>query len=572
MVKETNGSINELNLDDCGIKLMDGYLREVQSGTIVVSSHVRAAVARHVSDLVQQNTEGFEFRFDRDLADFAITGFPLLFVHTIGKHAGTPFVLSPWQAFIVGSIFGWTDNNRLRRFRRAYVTLGRKNGKSTLAAGIAILLAAFDGEQQAQVYIGATKADQAKIVFNEADRMVKKSPRLSRMADPRVAQINFPATNSYIRPLGSDRAFDGLNPHCIVLDELHAWKEQNRPFYDTITTGSAARSQPLRFTITTAGDNKSTLWKEENAYSIEVVHQRVKEETYFVFNACVDKDDDPLDEAAWIKAMPNLGVSVGIDYIREQAREAQVSPQSKNRFVRYFANREVSSSEQAIDPELWDACAVSGLSNWKQASAVCAAVDAGGVNDLMSYAIVARFPDGINAEGKPRWRYEVKSRSYIDVDCSRNLNESPWLDWIQAGKLRVCGDLYSTVREDLAKDMRHYKAKQIGFDPWNMQQMGEELQRSGFEPVRIPQQRYTMHEPTSLLLELIRRHKITHDGTDSLFRWALGNLVLDVDSDNRWKPSKAKSGDKIDPVIAVIMALRQCSLAPTRSRGNLFVS
>lgn len=551
---------------------MDDYLSGVQAGTIAVGSHVRAAVERHLHDLTRQHTEGFEFTFDRDLADFAITGFPILFVHTIGKHAGEPFVLAPWQAFIIGSTFGWIDTKRLRRFRRAYVTLGRKNGKSTLAAGIAILLAAFDGEQQSQVYIGATKADQAKIVFNEADRMVKKSPRLSRMADPRVAQINFPATNSYIRPLGSDRAFDGLNPHCIVLDELHAWKEQNRPFYDTITTGSAARSQPLRFTITTAGDNKSTLWKEENAYSIEVVHRRIAEETYFVFNAAVDKDDDPLDETVWPKSMPNLGVSVGIDYIREQAREAQVSPQARNRFIRYFANREVSSNEQAIDPELWDACAVSKLSNWKSASAVCAAVDAGGINDLMCYAIVARFPDGIDTDGKPRWRYEAMTRAYIDVDSQRNLNESPWLDWVQTGKLRVCGDLYSTVREDLTRDMRQFKAKQIGFDPWNMQQMGEELQRSGFEAVRIPQQRYTMHEPTSLLLNLIRQKKITHDGTNSLLRWALGNLVLDVDSDDRWKPSKAKSGDKIDPVVALIMALRQCALAPAKARGNLFVA
>lgn len=559
-------------LDGCGIDLLDDYIEGVTSGRIVVGQHVRAAVDRHVKDLTRQNTLELPYVFSRDLADFAISGFPILFRHTIGKHAGQPFILAPWQAFIVGSVFGWIDEQRLRRFRRVYVTLGRKNGKSTLAAGIAILLAAFDGEEQAQVYIGATKADQAKIVFNEADRMVKKSPRLARMADCRVAQINFPSTNSYIRPLGSDRAFDGLNPHCIVLDELHAWKEQNRPFYDTITTGSAARSQPMRFTITTAGDTNSTLWKEENKFSIEVVEGRIAEETYFVFNACVDSADDPLDESAWPKAMPNLGVSVDIDYIREKAREAAVSPQAKNRFIRYFANREVSSTEQAIDPVLWDECAVSELSNWKKASAVSAAIDAGGMNDLMSYALVARFPDGVDVSGSPRHRYEVMTKSYIDVETSRNLNESPWLDWVQAGKLIVCSDLYARVRDDITSDMRKHRCRQVGFDPWNMQQLGEELQRSGFESVKIPMNRYAMHEPTSLFLDLIHKRKLTHDGTNSLMRWSLGNLVLNTDSNDRWMPDKRKSSEKIDPVVASIMALRLCSLAPSKSRGNLFVS
>jgi len=559
-------------VDGFGVELLDKYIAGVVGGSIIVGRHVRAAVERHVQDLERQNTEDFPFRFDRDLADFAISGFPILFRHTIGKHAGDPFVLAPWQAFIVGSLFGWVDVERRRRFRRCYVTLGRKNGKSTLAAGISILMAAFDGEEQAQVYIGATKADQAKIVFMEADRMVRKSPRLARMADPRVAQINFPSTNSYIRPLGSDRAFDGLNPHCIVLDELHAWKEQNRPFYDTITTGSAARSQPLRFTITTAGDTNSTLWKEENQFSIDVVHGQVKEETYFVFNACVDQDDDPLDESSWPKAMPNLGVSVDIDYIREKAREASVSPQAKNRFIRYFANREVSSTEQAIDPTLWDECAVSELSNWKRASAVCAAIDAGGMNDLMAYSMVARFPDGVHENGSARWRYEVKTKCYIDVDTRRNLNESPWLEWVQRGKLIVCSDLYTRVREDIIEDMRAARCKQVGFDPWNMQQMGEELQRAGFESVKIPMNRYALHEPTSLFLDSIRRRKIAHSGDDSLMRWALGNMVLNVDSAERWMPDKKKSGDKIDPVVAAIMALRLASLAPQRSRGSLFVS
>jgi len=555
-----------------GIELMDGYIDGVLKGTVVVGRHVRGSVERHIKDVDRQHTDNFEFVFDRELAEFAIEAFPMLFRHTIGQHADKQFELTPWQAFIVGSLFGWVDGDRLRRFRRAYASVARKQGKSTLAAGIAILMAAFDNEEQAQVYIGATKFDQAKIVFNEANRMILRSAILSRHFDCKVAQLNHTKSNSFIRPLGSDKAFDGLNPHAIILDEIHAWKEQHRPFFNTIRTGSAARSQPLLFLITTAGDNLSTIWKEENQYAIDVSESRVTDEITFGFVACLDPEDDIFDETAWPKAMPNLGVSVQPEYFRQEAIKAKESNQEKNVFTRYYANREVSSNEQAIDPVHWDSCCVTELSDWRKASAVCAAVDAGGVNDLMAFALVARFADGIDQEKRPKWRYEMRSWCYIDVETTRNLNESPWLDWVQAKKLSVVSNLYSRVREDLISEMLRYKAKQIGFDPWNMQQMAEELQRAGFEPIRIQQSRYAMHEPTSMLLDMIRKRKITHDGSQPIYRWALGNLVVNVDANNRWMPDKKKSGEKIDPVVASIMALRCACLAPQRPRGNLFVS
>jgi phage terminase large subunit-like protein len=555
-----------------GIELFQSYVTGVLDGTILVCRAVRQSVERHVKDIERQNTEGFEFVFNEDLAAFAIDAFPVLFRHTIGKHLDKPFILTPWQAFIVGSVFGWIDSKEIRRFRKVYVSVARKQGKSTLAAGIAILLAAFDGEAQSQVYIGATKVDQAKIVFNEAERMVKRSPILSKRFDCRVNQLNHSESNSFIRPLGSDRAFDGLNPHAVILDELHAWREHHRPFYNTIRTGSAARSQPVMFTITTAGDNLSTMWKEENQYALDVAGGRITDDAVFSFVASLDSEDDIFDESVWPKAMPNIGVSVQPEYFRQEAIKAKESNQERNVFTRYYANREVSSNEQAIDPAYWDECRVSALSDWRRASAICAAVDAGGVSDLMAYALVARFPDGIDDKKRPIWRYEIKTRCYIDVDNNRNLNETPWIDWIRNGHLQVVSDLYSRVREDLISDMRLHKVKQVGFDPWNMQQMAEELARAGYEPIRIQQSRYTMHEPTSMMLDMIRKRKFTHDGSQPMFRWCLGNLVLSVDANNRWMPDKKKSGEKIDPVVAGIMALRCCSLAPARARGSLFVA
>lgn len=553
------------------LDLMNGYLSDVSSGRAVVGSLVKAAVERHQRDLERMRSGSFPYYFDERAAEYAIQAFPVLFRHTIGAYAGSPFVLSSWQAFIVGSIFGWKCEDGSRRFKRAYCSLARKNGKSTLAAGIAIILADFDNEAQAQVYIGATKADQAKVIFNEAGRMCRKSRYLSSRSDIRVAQINFAKHDSFIRPLGSDRAFDGLNPHGIIFDELHAWKDIHRPFYDTLTTGSASRKQPLRFTITTAGDNKSLIWKEENDYAAEVVNGRIEEEGYFVFIATMDKGDDIFDESNWPKSLPNLGVSVSVEYLREQAKEAKTSPQARNRFARYFANVEVSSAEQAIDPALWDLCQEE-LSDWSTADVVCGGLDNGGKSDLGANALVARFEDGVDENGKPVYRYEVKCRCFIDCDNSRDLTLQPWESWVRNDKLIVSSSVSSDLRDSLAIELQTLGYRQLGLDPWNTKQIGEELQAEGFEPVNISQTRANMNEPLTLFLDLIRKRKIRHDGSQPILRWAIGNLVIDRDHNDRWMPSKKHSADKIDPVVAVLMALRLASLAPARSRGSLFIS
>lgn len=512
----------------------------------------------------------FPYYFDRDKADKAISAFPILFRHTIGAYADSPFVLSPWQAFIVGSIFGWKCEDGSRRFRRAYVSIGRKNGKSTLAAGIAILLAAFDGEQQSQVYIGATKVDQAKVIFDEAKRMCGKSP-LNRVSSILKAVLEFPSTNSYIKPLGSDKAFDGLNPHCVLFDELHEWKERHRPFYDTLTTAFASRTQPLRFTITTAGSTKSLIWQEENKLAIRVAAGEVEEESYFSFVAAMDKGDDILNERNWPKSLPNLGVSVGIRNIREQADAAKLSRTEMNKFTRYVANMEVTSTEQAIDLEKWDACKVPALSDWSLADVVCGGIDSGGRNDMAANAMVARFTEGRDEHDKPIYRYEVKTREFIDVDTTRDLTVQPWESWVRNGKLFVSSQTSADLRDSLAADMLNAGGNLIGLDPHNTKQIGEELQSEGFEPVNVNQNIMNMNEPLSLFMDLINKQKITHDGSPVL-RWQVGNLVVVSNVHNKWMPSKKHSADKIDSVVAILMALRLASQAPAKARGSLFIS
>lgn len=536
------------------------YINGVLDETIPVGRWVYLAVKRHVADLEKD----WEYYWDEEKALHAVNAFPALFNHTIGSYAGQPFHLAPWQAFIVGSIWGWRrKSDDTRRFRRVYVTLARKNGKSTLAAGIAILLAQFDGERAAQVFIGATKIDQAKLIFAEAGRMIGAKKELRDMADRRVLQINFDSTDSFIRPLGSDRAFDGLNPSGIIFDELHAWREQHRPFYDTLTTGSASRSQPLRFTITTAGDSNSLIWKEEETVIRNLLEGKYEEESYFGFLATMDKDDDPFDEDVWYKSMPNLGVSVSREYVREQMREAQVSPAAKNRFKRYFSNIEVAATEQAIDIDKWDACAGT-LSDWSMAESVVAAVDAGGRNDLASIAYVAKFYDGCDDKDEHQYRYEVRTVNFMDTDTSRDLNEMPWLSFVDSKLLSVVPQVHTAMFEELSRG----DTRQVGFDPWNTQQLAEQLGMAGFDAIQIQQNRFKLHEPLKLFLELIEKGKIRHNG-DKLLRWTAGNLVINSDSQDRWMPDRKNSSEKIDPIVATIMALKIASLEPPKFKGSL---
>jgi len=552
------------------IDVFNEYVSGVVEGEIVVGRYVRLSVERHLADLERQNTDEFPYAFDEHAASQAIGAFPALFRHTIGAYAGKPFELAPWQAFVVGSIWGWKNKDGLRRFNRAYVTLGRKNGKSTLAAGIAILMAAFDGEQQAQCFIGASKIDQAKIIFEECKRMIGSSPHLRDQFDRRALQINHDKSNSFIRPLGSDRAFDGLNPSLVLFDELHVWREQHRGFYDTLTTGSASRAQPLRFTITTAGSTSSNIWIEEETLAKDLMTGKYSENKYFAFIAQLDEDDDIFDERNWPKSMPNLHVSVSPDYIREAAAEAAASKVAENRFRRYYANIQVSPLEAAIDMQKWMVCD-EPLSDWSKADCVTAGVDIGGVNDMCAVAFVARFPDGSDEDGKTIYRYEVKTQAYMDSDTSRDLTEMPWLQFIDRGDIKVVDYIHKAVYEKLTTVMMEHRSKQIAFDPWNSQQMAEELDRDGFEPIQVQQNRFKMNEPCMMLLDLVEKKRIRFNN-EPVLNWTAQNLVFDIDTAGRVLPSKSESSGKIDNIVATLMALKLAALAPERPRGNFFVT
>lgn len=552
------------------------YIDGVMDGSLLVSDRVRDAVNRHVSDLWKQSTSDFPYHFDDRHASHVCQFFPMLLRHSIGPFAGMPLELSPFQLFCTWSIFGWKrDVDDTRRFRKVYISLARKNGKSTWMAGICHFAACADidpktgkPESVAQILLAATKKEQAKVVYSEAERMRLQSPTLKNKSRVRYETITYEHNQSYIRTVGSDKPFDGMNPHVVVADELHAWQEHHRPFYDTMVTGSGARSQPLFLVITTAGDDTSHLWLENYQYACNVVKGVFRDDSLFAFIAELDEKDDPGDESLWIKSNPNLGVSVSLDYLKQRWNEDKATPIGQNRFTRYHGNRLVTSTAKAFDLGEWDACA-GEFSDWSVADAICAGIDLGSRDDFAAYALCARFL--VSDTDVPVYRYEIDTKCYIAADSKRDLTKMPFAEWIHNGNLRRCQYPIAELKEDLLNDCKQHVILTIGFDPYNGQQIGEELGKENLIAASVAQNHRNFNEPIREFLKCIQDRRFLHNG-NPLLKWCAGNAVVASDVRDHIMFDKRTSTEKIDPIVAAVMAFRLASLAPTRASGSLFIS
>lgn len=546
------------------------YIDDVLSGKIVACKLVIAACERHLRDLDRQRTDEFPYYFDEREADDVCQFFPLALRHSKGRNfADNPFELQPWQIFINWVLFGWKRiSDGTRRFRRAHVSIARKNGKSTIAAGFGLYGLTCDNEPGAEVYVSATKKDQAKCVFEEAERMRESSPMMRSLIKNHVNNLFVKQTNSFFRPTSSDKPLDGPNPHFVIFDELHAWREVHRKFYNTMITGGGSRTQPMQLTITTAGDDQSFIWLEEYKHCTGVVLGLFEDDSMFVYIAEIDDGDDPLDERVWAKANPNIGVSVSLEYLRQQAKDAVNKPTFYPVFISKHCNKITSSISKAFDMELWDACE-GVLSDWRNADAVGSAVDLGGRDDLASSAFAARFQVG-EEDGKAVNRFEIRSFSYIAENASRDMTKQPFAQWIADGYLKQSRFPISDLRQDLVELSQTFGAELNGYDPAGAQAFAEELQKDGLEPYRFAQNTTMFNEPIKDFLQAVKDRRIVHDG-NPLLRWAVNNAVLYMDRRENVMFDKKNSAEKIDPAVAMVMACRVSQVARTRYKGALYL-
>jgi phage terminase large subunit-like protein len=523
------------------------YAEGVASGRIVAGRLVRLACERHLRDLETGRECGLWF--DTEQAERVVSFFGLL-KHSKGEWAGQPFILEPWEAFIVGCLFGWKRAEGTRRFRTAYVSVARKNGKSTLTAGIGLYLAFFDSEPGAEVYAAATKREQAKIVWSEASRMVKATPALKRRITAFVANLHVESLAQKFEPLGADADnMDGLNIHCAIIDELHAHK--TRHMLDVLTTATGARRQPLIFVITTAGfDRESVCW-EQHDYSVKVLEEILPDDTFFAYVAAIDEGDDWRDEAIWPKANPNLGVSVKTEDLRVKCQRAIEVPGQQNAFRRLHLNEWTEQADRWLDMAVWDENDDAVDPEALEGQSCYAGLDLSTTQDITALELF--FPAASDGG-------DVVSYFWLPKENLRGRvlrDHVPYDVWARQGLVRLTeGNVvdYDVIRADINALGEQYDIREIAIDRWNSTQLQTQLIGDGFTVVPFGQGFASMTAPTKELERLVLERKLRHGGHPVL-RWMASNVAVRQDPAGNIKIDKAKSTERVDGMVALAMAV-----------------
>lgn len=558
---------------------VERYIAGVLAGDIPAGQLVKLAVQRHVHDLEHAWERGY--KFDPDIATRACAFFPAVCRHSLGEWNDQPFNLSPWQSFCIWCIFGWRrTSDGTRRFRRAYISVARKNGKTTMIAAMALLLMFADEpfEDGAQIFCAATKEKQAHIMYDEAVRIVKRSPPLKKRTRVRKAPhgIHWEEKDSFFCPIGSDsESTDGLNPHAVLKDELHEWQERHRGLKDKLETGGGARRQPLDVTITTAGTDHSEIWKEENAYSIlcleSVLTGNIIDDTRFAFIACIDEQDDPFDEACWSKANPNWEVSVKPESVREVANEARHKPASLAKLVRYHCNRQVGSTERALPIDVWMAGATP--ITIQDGSYGHGGMDLGRSNDWA--AIAACFPITETIEGERKVvRHELMAKAWTAKDGQFRVDREPFRTWISQGLLTAHeGDQidFGEIEEEILRWHGKYQIETWAYDPAFARLMADRLQNvHGLKVFSFTQVERHYNEPCVRFHDDMKAGALWH-GNEPVLAWQAANLEFTRNNKGLVMPDKSKREFKIDGMVASIMAFSECLFAE-RSQGSFYES
>lgn len=525
------------------------YANAVIKGDIPAGKYIRLAAQRHLNDLKEGKKRGIYF--DVDAAQHALDFYQFL-KHSKGKWAGQSFELSPWQEFIVGSVFGWKREDGYRRFRTAYNEIPRKNGKSTLSSGVGLYLLAADGEAGAEVYAAATKREQAKIVFSEASRMVKASPELRKVIGVFAHNLHIQATASKLEPLGADAdTMDGLNVHGAIIDELHAHK--TRAVVDVMETATGARTQPLQFEITTAGYNRNSVCWEHRLYTTQILEGFVEDDTWFGFIACIDEGDDWKDPNVWYKANPNLGISVYLDDLKRKADKAKQLPAAQNAFRRLHLNQWTEQAERWLDIEAWDECG-NPVDIEELAGRSCyGGLDLASTTDVA--ALVWLFPPEQEDE-----KWKIVTRFWVPKESIKKRSEKdkvPYDVWAKQGLLEATdGNVvnYNVIEKRILEDCARFTVLELAYDRWNATQIITNLDDEGVNVIGFGQGFQSMSAPTKELEKLVISKELAHGG-HPILRWMAGNVAVKQDPAGNLKPAKDKSTEKIDGIVALIMAL-----------------
>ena len=525
------------------------YVEDVLSGKQVACKWVRLACERHVKDLKTGKKRGLYF--DETAAKTAIAFFYLL-NHSKGEWAGKPLSLEPWQQFFIWNLFGWKRKDGTRRFRTAYQEVARKNGKTTIAAGIGLYLLAADGEPGAEIYTAATKRDQARIAHGEATRMVKASKPLKKMIRSFKDNLHIEDTASKFEPLGKDAdSMDGLNVHGAIVDEVHAHK--TREVWDKLETATGARRQPIMLGITTAGFDRQSLCYQLNEYTQKILSGIIVDDSFFGIIFTLDEGDNWEDENVWVKANPNLGVSKKWDDMRRKAKRAKDMPAALNAFLRLELNIWTQSVTRWVNQEKWDLCADVVDPDLLAGAECYGGLDLSSNIDLSAWIKI--FPPE-SANGI----YKILCHFWIpedNIEQRVKRDRVPYDVWVREGYITATpGNVidYDFILAQIDQDAEDFDLREIAFDRWGATKIQTQLLDHGHTIVKFGQGFASMSGPMKEFEKLILAGKLAHGGNPVL-TWMADNLVVREDPAGNIKPDKEKSREKIDGMVGAVMAL-----------------
>lgn len=525
---------------------------------------MRDACKRHLADLELAPARGFTF--DAKQVKRALGFFEECLCLNGGEFEGEPFVLQPWQAFIVGSLFGWLDSVGRRRFRVCYVESGKGNGKSPLAAGIGLYMMVADQEPRAEVYAAATKKDQAMVLFRDAVAMVQLSPAL----DSRIVRIggqnvwNMAYAGSFFRAISNDDGQSGPRPHCALIDEIHEHRDDS--IIEMLRAGFKGRRQPMLFMITNSGSDRHGVCFRYHDRAVKIAAGALRDDRFFAYVCAIDEKDEPFtDETCWPKTNPNLGISIQNEYLRDQVLEAVQMPAKENTVKRLHFCQWVESANPWISPEAWAAAQTAfDPDELLDGGSVYLAVDLSVVTDLTAVAIVKRFE---HDEGPPTYRAAVEFWTPADTVPERAARDKvPYDVWIREGYLGTTpgSELkYGYIAERMQEIAARANVLACAFDRYRIRELKVELDELG---VDIPLVEHPQGTLRSRLTDLWMPQSInTLEGAllerriavseNPVLTWNAASAMTETDRQLSRVFTKKKSTGRIDGIVALAMGV-----------------
>ena len=529
---------------------------------------------RHLRKLKEYTPTEFiaeDSHYDKVAADYAVRFIECL-AHTKGTWAGKPFELIDWQERIIRDLFGILKPNGYRQFNTAYIEIPKKNGKSELAAAVALLLTCGDGEERAEVYGCAADRQQAAIVFDVAADMVRMCPALNKRVKILTSQkrIIYTPTNSFYQVLSAEAySKHGFNIHGVVFDELHT--QPNRKLFDVMTKGSGdARMQPLYFLITTAGTDTNSICYEQHQKAQDILEGRKIDKTFYPVIYGAPDDADWTSPEVWKRSNPSLGETIGMDKVEAACESAKQNPGEENAFRQLRLNQWVKQTVRWMPMHKWDACKIDFDESFLEGRVCYGGLDLSSTTDITAFVLV--FPPTDEDDHYYILPYFWLPEETLDLRVRRD--HVPYDLWQRQGFLMTTeGNVvhYGFIENFIDELGTRFNIREIAFDRWGAVQMSQNLEGLGFTLVQFGQGYRDMSPPTKELMKLTLEQKIAHNGHPVL-RWNMDNIFIKRDPAGNIKPEKEKSTEKIDGSVATIMALDRAIRCGNDSGDSIYDS